>query len=181
MSPMLFPLLVAVSAPSFDAEPVPLFVARANEELRAKAAFHSATWHLDEAAWSVDLDAGTITFTAADGVVARAPVQVVGTFDAAAGTFLWGWDHPSVPPARRAHAEAARRWGERHGLAEYTTRLVEATEARAWEYAAVAMRLAGAQGAYRCPTGSALVFVTFGDVSLANPEPRVTPGTPTPR
>jgi hypothetical protein len=79
-------------------------LAQSMEELRAKTSAHDATWHLGEAAWAVDQDAGTIVFTTPRGITATCPVQIVGTYNTDDGTWLWGWDHPSVDPALAEHA-----------------------------------------------------------------------------
>ena len=47
--------------------------------------------------------------------------------------------------------------------------MVECTEEQAWEFTAVAARLGDANGAYRGPAGTTLVFMTFGQVSLSKP------------
>jgi hypothetical protein len=150
------------------------FVAAAREGLALQTSAHAATWHLgEEEGWAADLVAGTITFTLPDGVTAIAPIQVVGTYNTADGTFLWGWDHPSVPLALREHAQLAREWGRANGLASFTRRSVQCDEDEAWGFAAVANRLASSNGVYRGPAGDARVFMTFGEVTLerAAPEP----------
>jgi hypothetical protein len=43
-------------------------LARSLEELRIKTEAHGGTWHLGEAAWSVDQEAGQIVFSAPGGV-----------------------------------------------------------------------------------------------------------------
>ncbi|MDC7122808.1 hypothetical protein OMK64_14830 [Cellulomonas fimi] len=50
----------------------------------------------DRAAWHVDQTVGEITFTP-PGLRVTAPVHVVGSYDPTDGTWLCGWDHPSVP------------------------------------------------------------------------------------
>ncbi len=96
-------------------------------------------------------------------------MQIVGTYNTDNGTFLWGWDHPSVAEPLRKHAALAKQFGEENGLAQYTERMVECTEEQAWEFTAVAARLGEANGAYRGPAGTALVFMTFGEVKLSKP------------
>ncbi len=128
---------------------------------------HSATWGLDKAArWDIDQDVGEIKFVFADGKVGRAPVQIIGTFNKNDGSFLWAWDHPSVLAPLRAHAKLVKEWGEKHKLAKWTTRKVQVTDAEAWEFAAVAARLAKANGAYRASGAGPVVFVTFGEITL---------------
>jgi len=145
-------------------------VEQAMAELQLRTQAHCNLWHLDEAEdWAADQSAGTITFTTATMTV-TAPMQIVGTYNTANGTFMWGWDHPSVQPPLRKHAERVREYGQQNGVAALTTRVVECTEAEAWEFAAVACKLNGAQGAYRGPAGTALVFMTFGEVQLTKRE-----------
>lgn len=149
-----------------DAE-IDMVFERARNELAAKTDVHAGTWNLDKSRWAVDLEVGTLTFTNPKGWTITAPVQVVGTLNTADGTFLWGWDHPSVPEARAADARLVRDFGAAQGLEQLTTRKIAASEDEAWELTALAVHLAGAQGAYRGPTGQALVFMTFGTVSIA--------------
>ncbi|MEX8194939.1 DUF6882 domain-containing protein [Comamonas guangdongensis] len=143
------------------------FIHAAREGLAQQTAAHAASWHLgEEADWSADLDAGTIAFHFADCITATAPIQVVGTYNLADGSFLWGWDHPSVPEPLSAHAHMAREWGEQQGAEAFTARKVLCSEDQAWSFAAVASRLATANGVYRGPAGSTLVFMTFGTIQL---------------
>jgi hypothetical protein len=145
-----------------------LFIEQSVEGLRTQTSAHSATWHLgEEDEWSADLDAGTISFLFADGTSASADVQIVGTFNTEDGTFLWGWDHPSVPEPLGQHARLAKEFGDRHGLSAYQHRKVECSEDDAWEFTAVAARLGNANGAYRGPAGTALVYFTFGEVRIS--------------
>lgn len=140
---------------------------RATTELDAKTAAHVGTWHLDRSTWAADLEAGLITFTNDLGWTITAPVQVVGTYNSNDGTFLWGWDHPSVPAPVARDAALARDFGEAQGLEMLTTRQVEMDEDAAWELTALAVHLAGAQGAYRGPSGSTFVFMTFGEPTIS--------------
>jgi hypothetical protein len=143
------------------------FIQQSLNGLRAQTAAHNAAWHLDKAAqWSADQDSATLFFTFADGSVASALFQIVGTYDGNDGTFLWGWDHPSVQPALRKHAELAREWGYTHDMNDYTTQLVQCSQDKVWEFVAVAARLGEANGAYRGPSGSTFIFMTFGQITL---------------
>jgi len=146
------------------------FIAAAREGLVVQTSTHAATWHLgQEDNWAVDMTEGTITFSFPDGVKATAPIQVVGTYNTADGTFLWGWDHPSVPAPLRRDAELARQWGVENRAPGFTTRSVQCSEDEAWGFAAVANRLASANGVYRGPTGVAHVFMTLGEIKLERP------------
>ena len=143
------------------------FIDAAVEGLRQQTTAHAATWRFgQEQDWAADLDVGTIVFTFADGTTATAAMQVVGTYNTLDGTFLWAWDHPSVPEALRAHARLAKAWGEENDVREFTERIVECSENDAWRFAAVVNRLANANGVYRGPAGTALVFMTFGEIKI---------------
>lgn len=136
--------------------------------LQSQTAAHSATWDLgQEENWSVDQEAGTITFSFADGTVAEASVQIIGTYNTQDGTFLWGWDHPSILEPLRAHAELAKQWGETNHAEQFISRKVRCAENDAWAFTAVAARLGNANGAYRGPAGTTLVYMTFGEIRLS--------------
>jgi len=140
------------------------------EELRLKTAAHDGAWQLGKASWTADLNAGKIVFLSPSGVTATCPVQVVGTYNTEDGTWLWGWNHPSVPPPLQEHARQVRAYGEGHNIASLTTPMLQCLETEAWEFTALACKLGQAQGAYRGPMGPTLVFMTFGEVTLSKSE-----------
>jgi len=136
-------------------------------ELRLKTEAHNGTWQLGQADWSVQQETGRIVFKSPDGITATCPAQIIGTFDTEDSTWMWGWDHPSVLPPLQAHAKRLRMYGQEHGISRLTTQTLQSSEEEAWEFAALACKLCGAQGAYRGPAGSAMVFMTFGEVKLS--------------
>ncbi len=143
------------------------FVQQSVEGLRSQTEAHSATWHLgEEEEWFVDQETGLVRFTFADGTVAEGPVQIVGTFNPEDSTFLWAWDHESVQAPLREHASLAREFGDEHQLPTFTNRKVVCSEEEAWQFTAVAARLAEATGAYRADAGGPCIYMTFGEVSL---------------
>lgn len=140
----------------------------AMEGLRLQASAHASAWGFGgESRWDADLDAGTIEFSFADGRSARAPIQIVGTYDSRSSTFLWGWDHPSVSPELAVAATRLREWGESHGAPRFTTRQVRASEREAWEFAAMANRVAEMNGVYRGPAGDTYVYFLLGPVTVS--------------
>ncbi|WP_209347606.1 DUF6882 domain-containing protein [Pontixanthobacter sp. CEM42] len=146
-------------------EPECSFV-RAMNSLKLQTEAHDALWGLGEAAWAVDLETGIIEFTNDKGWTITAPVQVVGTYNTLDKTWLWGWDHPSVSEPVAQHAKLVNGFGKKHALELLTTRKVEISEDQAWEFTALASYLAEAQGAYRGPLGTTLVYMTFGEVKI---------------
>ena len=155
-----------IHAAQHDGEP-DLTLNRSIAEMRLKTEAHVGTWGLDRASWAADLELGTIIFTNKKGLKITAPVQVIGTFNTKDSTWLWGWDHPSVSEPLAAHARLAHDFGEKYRLERYTTRKIVSTETEAWNFTALACHLAGAQGGYRGPAGTTLVFMTFGEVSIS--------------
>lgn len=148
------------------------FIEAAREGLSVQTSAHSSIWHLGkEEKWSADLDAGVIVFEFADGMRATAPIQVIGTYNQKDGTFLWGWDHPSVPEPLRKHAILAKEWGEKNKVKLFISAKVSCSEDEAWGFAAVANRLAEANGVYRGPSGTTLVYMTFGEIKLQKTKP----------
>lgn len=147
-------------------EPPDLVFGRGEAEIKLKTELFQRIFHGEPFEWSADLERGTISFTSASTVV-RAPVQVIGTLNTRDGTFLWGWDHPSVPEPQAASARLARQFGEKHKLPLFTTRKVDVTEEQAWRFTAAALYLSNAQGAYRGPSGTTMVFMTFGTLTIS--------------
>lgn len=141
-------------------------VERAMAGLQQKTTEQNARFDLAGSSWSADLNEGELVFTAPDGTTARCSVQVVGTYDTTRGTWLWGWDHPSVPEHCARAAHAARAFGAEHGVDVLTTRQVSVSEDEAWHFAALACDLTHAAGAYRGPAGPTLVFMVYDDVRI---------------
>lgn len=141
-------------------------IERSMEELRLKTAAHDSGWGLGAADWAVDQDTGLITFTGPK-MTATATAQIIGTYNTEDGTWLWGWDHPSVADNMAEHARQVHEYGERHAIDGLTTRKLACDEMQAWEFTALACHLCEAQGAYRGPAGTAMVFMTFGAVALS--------------
>ena len=83
-----------------------LQIDKAMAGLQALTAAHEGLWQISRAAWSVDQDAGKITFTSPSGIVATAPVQIVGSYNTQDRTWLWGWDNSSLHAPLTEHAKA---------------------------------------------------------------------------
>ncbi|GLQ99148.1 DUF6882 domain-containing protein [Dyella mobilis] len=144
-----------------------LTIARANNEMQMRTQAAMEAWGLDGAAWNADLEAGTITFTNTErGLIVTGPVQVVGTYNTKDGTWLWGWDHPSVPAPLGEHARRVRDFGQQYGLSVLTTRKVLVSMEDAWVFTALACHLGGGQGGYSGPSGTTRVFMTYGTVMI---------------
>ena len=135
-----------------------------------KTGMHDRLFQISKASWHVDQEAGVITFTSPDGIVATAAAQIVGTYDTADGTWLWGWGNSSVEPKLATNASITREYGEKRGIADLTTRKLSTTEEKCWEFAALTCKLGNDQGVYRGPAGDTMVFIAFGEVKLQKPQ-----------
>lgn len=154
---------------NFDIEPC---ITDSVETLRAMNAAHGEKWRLgQEKAWKVNEQVGRIIFSFADGGKVSAPVQVIGTYKVKEQRFHWAWDHPAVPPLLRYHALKLKEFAREKACAELLQQQSTCPERRAWEYTALAMVIAEANGAYRAQVeGDTFVFMTFGEVSVHAPE-----------
>ncbi len=155
---------------TYAALPYEELLVAAGEELRLKTQAHCAAWRLHEAHdWSLDQDEGQLVIVLEDGLIASAPAQIIGTFDTRDNTWMWAWNNPSIAESMRRDAARVRAYGEQIGEEKLTATKWVGEENDAWAMTALACKLCAAQGAYRGPAGSTLVFITFGDVELRKP------------
>lgn len=144
-----------------EAMDVEATLARSMEHLRLKTQSHIEAWGFGSTErWDADLEDGVLSFSS-PGLLVVAPLQVIGTYDTEDGSWLWGWDHPSVDEPLARDACLVRDFGERHGLFRYSQRMIHCTEDEAWQFTALACHLAEASGAYRGPSGTTYAFMTF--------------------
>lgn len=135
-------------------------------ELKAKNEVVDQVFNLRQSSWSLDQTTCAIRFHNPNGTVASAPFQTIGTINTKDGTWLWAWENPSITEPLRRHALAVRAFGEAQHHELLTTRKFPCDEELAWRLTALAAKLNNAQGAYRAPAGTALLFLTFGKVTL---------------
>lgn len=148
------------------------YLAQAREHLAILTASHQGMWGIDQCdTWNADQDTGILSWAFDDGKIVRAEFQIVGTYNSLDGTFLWGWDHPSVLEPLRADASQVLEFAKSHGIESLEERISVCSEDEAWGYTALATLLCSRQGAYRGPAGTTYVFMTFGEVTISkNPE-----------
>ena len=160
---VLFVPAAAAAAESGTAE----LTTRAVAELGTMQQIHEKTWGMSKAeSVTLDQDDGKIIWTFRDGRIVEAPVQIVGTYNSSSAGFLWSWANHTVLPQLQGSANQVRAYGEAHAVADFTSRLLTISPARAWELTAVANHLGRAKGAFRANAGGLFVYVTFGKVSL---------------
>ena len=143
-----------------------VFVEASMEGLRLQTAGHQSAWQLgQEEQWNFDQDSGELVFTFADKI-AKAPAQIIGTFDSKTSTWLWAWANQSIAEPLKRDALRVLDYGKEHSIARLTTAKWPAEEMDGWRMSALANRLCSTNGAYRGPAGTTLVFMTFGEIQL---------------
>lgn len=134
------------------------------ESLRFMTTNHSV-WRIEQAErWDLNQDVGDLVFTFPDGVV-KAPAQIIGTFDTTTSMWMWAWANPSIGEFLKRDALQVLDYGRRHRIARLTTETWKAEEMDGWYMTALATCLCRANGAYRGPTDTTFVFMTFGHVT----------------
>jgi hypothetical protein len=143
----------------------PALIAQADEAMLAlqrKTDALSNAWGLGtEQDWSLDLNTGTVSFSFPNGKVVMAEVQVVGTLNTQDQTFLWAWDHPSIPQPLRKSALEVKALGSQFDEPAFINRQMACSELDAWKLTALATALTQADGAYRGNANGTWVYFTF--------------------
>ncbi|MFC3903567.1 hypothetical protein SAMN05421749_102364 [Acinetobacter marinus] len=131
------------------------------EELILKTALASQAWGMDQIdQWDIDLVMGLISFTIGERIEVF-EINVVGTYHVVEQTFMWAWDHPSIPEDLQEVASMVKDYGEEHDIVELQEHIVSCSEDDAWNFTALATHLAEADGAYRAESNGTLTFVVF--------------------
>lgn len=120
------------------------------------------------AAWSAHITTGTLEFKG----VGSFNAEVVGTASPDAGTFLWAWDHPSVPAHRAALARRVRDYGIAEDCAALKERTPSVTVLDAHRAGVIATGVTGADAYYVGRySRTEVVFVLLDDALRARPYP----------
>ncbi len=134
--------------------------------LRQRTAEDGKSWGLgSELNWDLDLRAGRFSLSFSDGRKLAGQVQVLGTFNKEDGSFLWAWDHPSVPEGLRKSASEMREWGRAHGESDLTQRKVRVDESRLWAWLGFAASESGADGGYRASSTGTDIYLIYSGMA----------------
>ncbi|HEX8081393.1 MAG TPA: hypothetical protein VF557_14375 [Jatrophihabitans sp.] len=129
---------------------------------------HTSRWGLGTAtAWGFDQTTGVITWTFADRT-ASAAAQILGSYNAGAGSWLWAWANKGLLPSVRSSSDRFRSWAQENGHRGLTEAKIECNAEVAATMAAIAFRVTHATGFYRAPAGASDVFFTFGPVTITD-------------
>jgi hypothetical protein len=122
--------------------------------------------------WEVDQSQGTITFlntkTGHNKVIGK--VQILGTFNEADKMWLWSWANASIGAELRKDALQLKEYGEKNLRMRLTEAGWKGDLQDAWKMTALAVKLLGADAAYRGPAGKTLVFMAIRDLKVAEPD-----------
>jgi hypothetical protein len=119
--------------------------------------FHLSSW----SRWDYDLKRGTLTFSQ-DGVPkVRASIQVIGTTSISGGTWMWGWANDSLPLNVTKEVAKVREFGATENIPELKEQELPDDEHLGWGLTAVAAKMLGAMGAYRCPGENGFIYVVY--------------------
>ncbi|HVV72151.1 MAG TPA: hypothetical protein VHI52_11745 [Verrucomicrobiae bacterium] len=150
-----------VAALDFDA-----LLRSSMDDLMLKTQSHQSAWGFGtEESWQLDQDKGELLFQF-PGRGAIAAVQIIGTYDAQTGVWMWAWANPLIADSLKVQATNLREFGEQHGIQRLTTAEWNGQESDCWYMSALACKLSDARGAYRGPAGDTHTFMTFGEVLL---------------
>jgi hypothetical protein len=149
------------------------YLSEARASLEQQISKQTSSWHLGEAqTWTANFLEGTLRFRAGEAHVGTAKIQVIGSYNKTDRSFTWGWDHPAATSEPlRQHALLVLAWGRKADMPALINRKVPCTEQEAWNFAALANRLAKTDGVFRGPSGTAWIFMTLSDVRIEAAKP----------
>ncbi len=116
------------------------------------------------ARWSYDLDDAKLRFSNEGVVLVEADIQAAGSIAKQSKSWLWSWANSSLPEHVTDSILAVKEFGETHKILKLTDDYWEATEADGWEMSAVANRIIGGRGVYRCPDEKGFFFLILTDI-----------------
>jgi hypothetical protein len=130
-------------------------------------AVHDRRWGMSRAVgWRLDQRAAQVEWDLDDERTARAPAQVLGSWSAATGTFVWAWDNPTVLAEVRETATQIRRYGEEHEVFALTTSPLRLDLEQLRDLVALAFRVGGCTGLFHPTRGDLTTYVVFGRVTI---------------
>lgn len=138
---------------------------RLNEQCEQE--FHISSWPR----WDYEFERGTLTFSQ-DGVPqVRASIQVIGTTSISGRTWMWGWANESLPANGTKEVAKVRAFGTAEDIPELNEEELPDDEYLGWQLTAVAAKVLGAIGAYRCPDENGFVYVVYTSIGFAKDKP----------
>jgi len=115
--------------------------------------------------WDYQQESGEFVFSQQGVPKVVAQAQIVGSYSSSAKSWFWAWANASILEAAREQISKVREFGISESVGKLSAAKWTAEESDGWEMAAVASKLLGAKGAYRCPTRTGFLFVIFTNVN----------------
>jgi len=116
--------------------------------------------------YDYDQEAATLVFSGANRPNLSMDIQIVGSWAAKSGTWLWAWENDSILPSAKQYVHVLRKYGEQNGFERLSKAYFEASQADGWEMACVACLLLQADGVYRAPDEDGALFMLVSDPVL---------------
>lgn len=137
------------------------FLQRCRDELVRKNSQAQQSWGLgNESLCDVDLAMGIVTFNIADDIVLR-DIQVVGSFNPEDLSFKWSSVLAEIPVPLQYVARQVYSLASQQYYPLLMQAVLQCNEEEAWNFAAVACHVAGAEGAYRVKVRGEWLYVVF--------------------
>lgn len=121
---------------------------------------------LDYQRYDYDQESATLVFSGADRPNLKFTIQVIGSWAAKSGTWLWAWENDSILVGARDHVHVLQKFGAQCGFDRLSNAYFEATEADAWQLTHVACLLLQGDGVYRAPDEDGALFMVVSDAEL---------------
>jgi hypothetical protein len=121
---------------------------------------------LDYPRYDYDQESATLLFSGADRPNLKFTIQVIGSWAAEAGSWLWAWENDSILLGAREHVHVLQKFGLENGFQRLSEALWDATQADAWEMTRVACLLLQADGVYRAPDEDGALFMVLSEPEL---------------
>ena len=141
-------------------------VTEGHAEISRTTQAHAARWGLGTAKrWVLDQSEGRVVWSFEDHI-ASAPAQILGSWNAEVGSFVWAWDNESIADALSETAADVRAFGAEHGIGALVSSPLELDEGRVRDLVALAFRVGRCTGLYHPFDGRLASYITFGEVTL---------------
>jgi len=118
---------------------------------------------MDYPRYAYDQESATLVFSGADRPNLSMDIEIVGSWAAKSGTWLWAWENDSILPSAKQYVHVLRQYGDQNGFERLSTAYWEASQVDAWEMASVACLLLQADGVYRAPDEDGALFMLVSD------------------
>ncbi len=156
--------------PSPGSADLSVLVLEGEDMLERTSAVHR-DWGLSTAErWGLDQTTGLITWTFSDRT-AVAPAQILASYSASSGTWVWACANSSILPALQVASREACEWLKANGHPHLAQPKLAITPDMADTITALATRVTKASGFYRS-NGAPDVLITFGPVTITWPDGR---------